>query len=151
MKHRVPLQIVEGRLVLTAVVECPKLRIHKQIMEFVIDTGSQNSYFGHKDVMKLQIPLSERPSKGEVDVGGSRFKEIGLPKIKFHILAEDKLSIISLDVEINALRTTKTSMQKIQIAQALPSIIGMNFLKEQKLSLHVIPTENIAYLECDKQ
>ena len=145
-----PLQIVEGRLVLTAVVECPKLRIHRQIMEFVIDTGSQNSYFSYKDVMKLQIPLSEKPSKGEVDVGGSRYREIELPKMKFHILAEDKLSTTSLDVEFHALRTTKTSTQKIQIAQALPSIIGMNFLKDQKLSLHVIPTENIAYLEYDK-
>ena len=145
-----PLQIVEGRLVLTAVVECPKLRIHRQIMEFVIDTGSQNSYLGYKDVMRLQIPLNEKHSKGEVDVGGSRYKEIELPKMKFHILTEDKLSTISLDVEIHALRTTKTSTQKIQIAQALPSIIGMNFLKDQKLSLHVIPTENIAYLEYDK-
>ena len=113
-----PLQVIEGRLVLTAVVECPKLRIHRQIMEFVIDTGSQNSYFGYKDVMRLQIPLSERPSRGEVDVGGSRYKEIELPKMKFHILAEDKLSTISLEVEVHALRTTKTSMQKIQKTRA---------------------------------
>ena len=150
MKYRVPLQIVEGRLVLTAVVECSKLRIQRQIMEFVIDTGSQNSYFGYKDVMRLHIPLSEKSPKGEVDVGGSRYKEIELPKMKFHILTEDKISTISLDVEFYALRTTKTSMQKIQIAQALPSIIGMNFLKDQRLSLHVIPAENIAYLEYDK-
>ena len=145
-----PLQIVEGRLVLTAVVECPKLRIHRQIMEFVIDTGSQNSYLGYKDVMRLQIPLSEKPSKGEVDIGGSRYKEIELPKMKFYILAEDKASTIALDAEFHALKTTKTSTQKIQAAHALPSIIGMNFLKNQKISLHVIPAEDIAYLEYDK-
>ena len=147
MKYRVPLQIVEGRLVLTAVVECHKLRMTKQIMDFIIDTGSQNSYFSGKEVLRLHIPISDKPAKGEVDVGGSRFKEIELPKITLYLLTEDKKSSISLDASIGALKTTKTSVQNIQIAQALPSMLGMNFLKEQKISLHVILTENLAYLE----
>ena len=44
MKNRIPLQIIEGRLVLTTVIECKSLRIQRQLMEFVIDTGSSNSY-----------------------------------------------------------------------------------------------------------
>jgi hypothetical protein len=44
LKTRIPLQIVEGRLVLHAVIECPRLRVHHHIIEFVVDTGSQDSF-----------------------------------------------------------------------------------------------------------
>ncbi len=67
---------------LTTLVECSSLRIHRQIMDFVIDTGSPDSYFSEKDVIRLQIPVSGKPPKDEVDFGGSRYKQIELPKIK---------------------------------------------------------------------
>ena len=149
MKKRIPLQIVEGRLILTAVVECQSLRIPRQIMEFVIDTGSADSFFSGKDVARLQIPISEKPSKGKVDFAGSRYKQISLPKIKLYLLIEDKSGTVSFDASISALKTTKTSPSKVQMSHALPSILGMNFLREQKISLHVILTENLAYLECE--
>ena len=38
-------------------------------------------------------------------------------------------------------------MDKLQVAESLPSIIGLNFLKEQKIGLHVIIHENMAYIE----
>lgn len=145
-KLRIPLQVVEGRLILAAVIECKKLRIPRHIIEFVIDTGSPNSYFSDKDTRRLQIPVSDKASSGEVDFGGSSYKQIILPKIAFHLLAEDKTTM-ELDVSIYALKTTKSSIKKLQVAQALPSILGMEFLKEQKLSLHVILTENLAFLQ----
>lgn len=146
LKKRIPLQIVEGRPILTAVIECESLRIQKQLMEFVIDTGSPESYFSEKEVMKLQIPISGKSSKGEVDFGGSRYKQIGLPKIKAYLLTEDRQSI-AVSLSLSALKTTKTSDKKIQVAQALPSILGMDFLRDQKLSLHLILTEELVYLE----
>ena len=59
MKERIPLQVVEGRLVLTTVIECPSLRIHRQFMDFVLDTGSPDSYLSDKDVRRLQIPMKD--------------------------------------------------------------------------------------------
>jgi len=149
MNQRVLLQIVEGRLVLTSVIECQHLRISRQIMEFVIDTGSPNSYLSDKDVKRLQIPIKDRPSKEEVDFGGSRYKQVSLPEFKMYLLKEDKekKESITLNLFLSALKTMKSSEKKIQMAQALPSILGLDFLKNQKLSLHVILTENIAYLE----
>ena len=149
MNRRIPLQVVEGRLVLTSVIESAKLRIPKQIMEFIIDTGSQNSYLSYLDVLRLHIS-TDKSSDKEVDFGGSRFKQIPIPKLKMHLLTDDKSTTISLDIQINALKTTKTSSKKINIAEQLPSILGIDFLKEQKLSLHVILSENLAYLECDE-
>ena len=146
MKERIPLQIVEGRLVLTSVIECFSLRIRRQIMEFVIDTGSPDSYLSDKEVRRLQIPIKDVPSSGEVDFGGSRFYQISIPKITMYLLKEDK-GYHTLNISLSALKTTKMSEQKIQMAQTLPSILGLDFLKEQKISLHVILTENLAYLE----
>ena len=146
MKDRIQLQIIEGRLVLTSVIKCPSLRIQQQLMEFVIDTGSPDSYLSDKDVRKLQIPIKGKPTKGEVDFGGSRFNKVFLPKIKMFLLKEDEGCHV-LNVNLSALKTTKTSEKKIQIAETLPSILGMDFLKEQNISLHVILTENLAYLE----
>ena len=152
MKERIPLQVIEGRLVLTSVIECESLRIHKQLMDFIIDTGSADSYFSQKDTVRLQIPIKGKQSIGEVDFGGSRFERIKLPKFKLYLLKEDKEKheYIETYVDLSALKTTKTSEKKIQIAQQLPSILGMDFLKEQKFSLHVILTEGIAYLQYER-
>lgn len=143
---RIPLQIIEGRIILTSVIECASLRIAKQVIEFVVDTGSSESYISEKEVIKLQIPTSEKRSSGEVDFGGSRYSQIELPKITFYMLDEEKKPV-RIEASFYALKTNKTSPYKIQAASALPSIIGTNFLKEQKLSLHVIMSEEIAFLE----
>ena len=148
-KERIPLQIIEGRLILTSVIECESLRIHRQIMDFVIDTGSADSYLSQKDTIRLQIPTKGKSTINEVDFGGSRFEQIKLPKFKLFLLREDKSNneFIESEVELAALRTTKTSEKNILVAQQLPSILGMDFLKQQKFSLHVVLTEGIAYLQ----
>ena len=148
MRERIPLHIVEGRLVLTSVIECPSLRIRKQLMEFVIDTGSPDSYLSDRDVRRLQVPLKGGKIKGEVDFGGSRFKQIKLPKITMYLLKEDpEKGYYTLRITLSALRTTKCSQRKLRVAQTLPSILGLDFLKEQRVSLHVLMSENMAYLE----
>jgi hypothetical protein len=147
IKERIPLQIVEDRLRLTAVVECAKLRVRRQLMEFVVDTGSSASYLSDKDVRRLQIPIRSRTAEQEVDFGGSRFRQILLPAFRLHLLKEEKDEVVTLTVCLNALQTTKQSEEKRQVAQTLPSILGMDFLKQQRLSLHVLPSEGIAYLQ----
>jgi len=149
MKERIPLQIIGRRLILTSVIECKSLRIPRRIMEFTIDTGSPNSYISDKDVRKLQIPIKDKSTLEEVDFGGSRFKQVSLPRITMYILKENR-DYLTLDISLSALKTTKSSEQKMQIAQILPSILGLDFLEDQKISLHVILNENIAYLEVEK-
>ena len=86
---RIPLQISDGKLILTCVIECKSLRVPLQITKFVIDTGSSDSFISTKDVKKLQIPLSGKNSSGEIDFGGSRFEKIDLQKFTIHLLKED--------------------------------------------------------------
>lgn len=152
LMRRVPLQIVEGRLILTAVIACSSLRIKHQLMEFVVDTGSLDSYFSQKDVIRLQIPVTGKTSEGIVEFGGSRYAQVSLPRIKMVLLSDDKDKNDSLILEahIKALKTTKTSEKKREIATTLPSILGMDFLRKHKLSLHVILTEEMAFLQIEE-
>jgi hypothetical protein len=144
--ERIPLQVIEGRITLKAVIENPRLRITHHIVDFVIDTGSQDSFLSQKDVAKLQIPISGKSIKGEVDFGGSRFKQIDLPHFKVHLLNENQ-KVILLKVSLMALKTTKSSEKKIQIAETLPSILGTDFLRDHKVSLHLALAENVAYIQ----
>ena len=149
LKDRIPLQIIEGRLVVLAAVECPSLRVRRQLIEFVIDTGSPESYIGQKDSTKLQIPVKDRREDGTVAFGGSQYKKIKLPSFTFYLLKQDnqKNDYVLLEVNLHALKTTKTSPHRVQAADASPSILGLDFLIEQKLSLHVILTADMAYLQ----
>ena len=150
IKDRIPLQIVKGSLVLNTLLECSSLRVRRQLIRFVVDTGSSDSYLSYKEVKKLQIPIKERPFRGEVDVGGSRFKVVKLPKFTMYLLKDGSNNYITLKVSLSALKTTKVSEKKVEIAETLPCILGLDFLKEQKLSLHVVLTEDLAYLQCEK-
>jgi len=89
------------------------------------------------------INLIDTP--GHVDFGGSRYKIIKLPEFIFYVLKGDEP--FQLTISLIALKSSKTSPEKIKMSQALPSILGLDFLKNQKLSLHVYMTENLAYRE----
>jgi hypothetical protein len=114
----------------------------------VIDTGSPDSYISMKDSKKMQIPVGDKTASGEVDFGGSRYKIIYLPIFDFFMLNEDRSKPhISIEVELKALKTTKLSEKNMRTAEALPSILGMDFLREQKITLFVDVSESVAYLE----
>lgn len=150
MKERIPLKIVDYQVILSAFLHSPKLRITHRYIEFVIDTGSPYSFLNETEIHRLQIPIKDRISREEINIGGSHYQSIGLPKITMYLLTEDHPNKhVSFLTSLQVLKTTRQSTEKIQTAQALPSILGMDFLFEQKISLHVIPTENLAYLQCE--
>ena len=146
---RIPLVFSGDQIVLVCAIECKSLRIHKRLARFIIDTGSINSFLSTKDVISLQVPVSGVKADDQVDFGGSRFDRVELPKFNIYVFKEDKNSneYITLKIKISALRSNKKSKEKIQIAESLPSILGMDFLKEQRLALYVNPAEKISYME----
>ena len=146
MENRIPLT-VKDKLRIISLISCDKLRIRMRPINFVVDTGSSESYLSLIDISKLQISLGDRESTGKINFGGSTYNTIPLPKFKFDMLKEDKSTLESKDVTLSALQPITKSPTKVQFSQTLPSILGLDFLKNQKLSLHVILTEDIAYLQ----
>ncbi len=55
-----------------------------------------------------------------------------------------------LKLSLNTLKSEKTSPAKIKMSQVAPSILGLDFLKSKKLSLHVFMSEDLAYLEFEE-
>ena len=151
MGSRIVVQIIDGRLVLPAVINSPSLRITNKLIEFVIDTGSQESYLSDKEIRKFQISISDRPIGGQVNFGGSTYNYVKIPMVSLYLLQEDKeKGYHTFNINLSALITTKLAEKKVQMAQALPSILGMDFLRDQKIALHVIMAENLAYLEVEE-
>jgi hypothetical protein len=148
MGRRVSLRLVEGRLVLPAVISSSRLRVQHHLIDFVIDTGSSDSFLSEKDVKKIQVPIAGKAITGEIDFGGSRFKQVQLPKMIVDVLDEGE-NVVKLEVSLTALKTTKVSEKKTRQAETLPSLLGLGFLKEQRCALHVIMQEELAYLEFD--
>ncbi len=147
MKERISLKIIDDRFFLYAVATSRSARVRNELVSFVIDTGSNISFLSNKDVLKMQASLPEH-NDGEIDFGGSRFKKARLPKINIHVLKEGKSrEYFTFKTTLYGLKTTKESEKKKEIALELPSVLGVDFLREQKLSLHYISTENMAYLE----
>lgn len=146
MKDRVPL-IIGDNLHLLTMISCDRLRVRMQKVNFVIDTGSPDSFLSPMDISKLQISLAGKKSTSPVKLGGSQYNAIPLPDFKFYMLKDDKSIFTEENIKIYGLQPVTTSLEKLQSSQTLPSILGMNFLRNQKFSLHVILTENIAFLE----
>jgi len=146
-KERVMLQIMNNRLILVGVIESKNLRMPKRIFDAIIDTGSVNSYLSQKDVERFQISVQSKNSEGEVDFGGSRFVQAKIPDVELSFFKGESKELRAIKIPFRALKTTKSSERKKIIASELPSILGMDFLSNSKYSLHVVLTENIAYLQ----
>ena len=146
MNERVPITLGYN-ISLLVLISCDKLRIRMRPIKFVLDTGSPESYLSQIDIQKLQIPLSSRETTDKINLGGSQYNTISLPKFKFYMLKDDKSIIEKDDITLYALQPLTTSPTKLQFSQTLPSILGLDFLREQKLSLHVILTEDMTYLQ----
>ena len=143
---RIPLTIHDGQLVLYAIV---KTRARWRLVSFVIDTGSRDSYLNSNDLKELGISPNTRMQTELVCFGGTTFHKVPLPNVTIHIWTGrnqmDKDNYLHRPMKAYGLRTTTHRDQHHQ--QALPSILGMQFLREQQLTLHVDASEEIAFLE----
>lgn len=116
----------------------------------VIDTGSPKTIISATDAFILKIPINSLESV--MPISG-----FGRGKIPCKILRNFQIAIKSADdkirtanitvhiVDISAL--TKLNQEFAAHAYQIPSVIGLDFLRELDLSLNVNMNKNIAYLE----
>ena len=148
---RVPLKVenIAGGLkpILYATLRIPQFHIYRPI-RFVIDTGSPQSAICEKDALIMQIPFNRiRKSIRVYGIGGSSVeaKPIKRAVITFRN-EEGGLEHRTLPV-IYACRTTKRDMKTRSLSQSLPSILGVDFLIDNRFRLVFDPVNLEAYLE----
>jgi len=117
----------------------------------VLDTGSSRTIISAQDVSLLNIPVNSF-SKSDKPVSG--FGRGSIPcKIcnKFRMAiksTEEKLKTFELPVHIVDTPALKKLNNEFQNrAYQIPTIVGLDFLKELDLSLFVNFNQGIAYLE----
>ena len=143
---KIPLQIVAGRIQISASIRSAKYRIFGRIT-FYVDTGSNKTFISQSDSLRLQIPVNSLQQLGHVKIGGSTYELKRIKEIRLYFKTEEeKLETITLP-EFSVLAGTKKDNLGIQEANAMPSLMGTDFLQINKLALYFNPSLCIAYLE----
>ena len=145
---KIPLKIIDKRPYLITTIRSQHLRIGLGQILFVVDTGSNQTFIGGKDCERFNISVKDLPTKTPLRMGGFVYiiKEIKYP-IKFYFRDEEnKLKDIEFKTFQVAVPTLNTDKGKNE-SSSFPSIIGTDFLYDNKFSLHFLPSKEEAYLE----
>ncbi|MFH1420751.1 MAG: hypothetical protein ABIG30_02175 [Candidatus Aenigmatarchaeota archaeon] len=140
---KIPLDITNRGLVLVAFVSALRYRIHG-LITFIIDTGSDTSFIGGDDSARFNVPVDRLPLFKYVILGGT--------KIDLHLLKDVHLTFknsesLPFKIKLAQFSMGKATWSRKSGFETVPSILGLDFLIENKLSLHLDVDKNEAYLE----
>jgi len=115
----------------------------------MIDTGSPFTVISPKDLLRFRIPLKKytRIPGQSVKIAGFSFKRHEMGDIKITLRTENKTPI-TIESSLFSMMTPTTWSKKIQKdIQAIPSILGNDFLEEHEAAIYFDPSTKTAYLE----
>ena len=148
---KIPLLILEDKLQVNSILKCPLFRLYGQVV-FIVDTGSPLTMLSEGDALKLKVPignLRDSPiDRKHIYMGGSISEIKLIPKQLDLVFKDDQSKAASVTLpNICVALSTKHDNRHKQIAQGSPSIMGLDFLRDNGFTLVVDPKKNIAYLE----
>jgi hypothetical protein len=116
-------------------------------IDAIVDTGSSKTIISEKDALRLQIPLHI--------LEGSEMAYIGSTPVELFKMGSAILNLRKENDEIESIqfsnicvgRSTKKDEKSKNISLSMPSILGVDFLKEGGFKLIFDPINDIAYLE----
>jgi hypothetical protein len=143
---KIPLQIKpDGSIYATVTVRAQKYHFFG-IKDFYVDTGSPTTYIGEKDARELNIPFKTLTRKDNIiRIGGTNFFAYELKNVKFGFTNDTgKIEYFVLDTQ--AIKGSKIRTEAREMALALPSAIGNDFLIKNKFKLYHNPLKKESYL-----
>jgi len=143
----IPLNISQGLIYVLATVRIPNWRVYG-IVKFFVDTGSPKTFIGEQDAIRLQMRLSRIDYTERARMGGT---SISIGEIKDDVQLYFKTDKESIHVKPERFFVSKGMWVKDGMVSPNPSILGYDFLFENKFALHYNPSENTAYLERKEQ
>ncbi len=143
---KLPLQIVAGRIQISASISSAKYRMFGRV-SFYVDTGSNETFISQSDAFRLHVPVNSLPSLRHAKIGGSTYELKRMKEIELRFKTEEeKLETITLP-EFSVLVGTKKNAEGLQEANSVPSLMGTDFLIINNLALYFNPSKGEAYLE----
>ena len=138
---KIPLTITSERVIATAHVKYKRVFGY---ISFFVDTGSDVSFISTTDAFRLKLSPTTFPFKRNIIIGGS---SLALKKMEKVLLTFKTERLKREVVNCPEFLIAQALRKKDKTAQSVPSILGLAFLKEHKLALHVNPSGSEAYLE----
>lgn len=134
------------------VVYAPQYKIRGKRIRLFLDTGANDSTICETDAKLLGIVHKKlekpRTFKG---VTGCTIDGYPLQNVTLRFRDEDD-NVISIDIpEIYALKCTQKSKTAIEASKSIPSILGVQFLLDEKFKFFYDPSNRIAYIERDDE
>ena len=118
-------------------------------IQLLVDTGSPFTVLAPRDGIRFRLPLKRyaRQNAKTVQLAGYLFKKFPLDKATLTITDEkdDPYHVTTDTVEL--LTPTKVNKQTMRDTQHIPSIVGLNWLTEQDVTLVYNPNRSIAFLD----
>ena len=115
---------------------------------FIVDTGSPFTILNYADAHKLRIPINQlKPSEGPVGLGGQTLDLRSFDEqVSFKLIANNKENKEErIDLPINKVLVGLP----VKGQGNTPSLLGNDFLEENRLKLVFDPANNNAFAEKD--
>jgi len=111
---------------------------------FIVDTGSPETFVDEFVASKLRVMAKNLRFSNSILMGGTKVDLFSLGKVIINFKDENKNLA---RVGFSNLKVSKTSWTKPGTTYSSTSLLGMNFLLENKFSLFVNPDKREGYLE----
>jgi hypothetical protein len=122
------------------------LHISKPV-DALIDTGSPFTVLSTNDILSTRMAITKMQSGETVTLAGYRFFNHPIKDAIMNFRTEsDELFKVNLPT-IGSLIPTKMDKRTMDEVKYIPSIIGNDFLENQKLALYFNPSARVVYLE----
>jgi len=144
---RIPLSLTEDdRVILNTTV---KFSRGFGYISFIVDTGSSTSMIGVGDAMRCNIQKTGTFVK-DAKIGGISLKlyDLGISDLW---LRDEKDEAKRFKQKFLVAKPASTGESALVRSQSFPSLIGIDFLRENKFALYLDPSRNIAFLESTEE
>lgn len=140
---KIPIEINQDRLVLVVVLHVDGARGFPFLRtSLVVDTGAPYTLINSVDFKRLNLPIDILNHRNYTKIGGCTVDCSTINRKTQLFLKDSEGKQISFDYKEFAFMKPRDAT-----TDTLPSLLGVDFLRENKLRLFFSPTENIAYME----
>jgi len=118
------------------------------IITFLVDTGSPFTVICPTDLQRFRVPLKRlAKQKGKTfELAGHVFKKFPLGDISFSVKTDNNSNFSAKSSVFCMATPTKVNKKTLKNVKNIPSILGNDFLVEQKAGLFYHPSKNEASL-----
>jgi hypothetical protein len=122
--------------------------INKPI-DSIVDTGSPFTALSTNEILSTRMPIHTMQKGEMVSLAGFRFFRYPINNVTLKFKTETGELFAGKLSTISALVPTKLDKKTLNDVKSIPSIVGHDFMEENKIAFYFNPSAKITYLEYD--